>query len=128
MIRIISFEHVDPKRENCWSCEEFKNALIPKATINSEAAPIHIIKRTVRNLADAVSQADQEGVEDLLDDARMDIQELLDPTIGKLELRDYGYTAEDMVPLRKEAALDYHRMGSKIYCLGSDGSKGEYAS
>ena len=33
-----------------------------------------------------------------------------------------------MVPLRKEAALDYHRMGSKIYCLGSDGSKGEYAS
>ena len=45
-----------------------------------------------------------------------------------LELRDYGYTAEDMVPLRKEAALDYHRMGSKIYCLGSDGGKGEYAS
>ena len=64
----------------------------------------------------------------LLDDAKMDIQDLPDPTIGKLELRDYGYTAEDMVPLRKEAALDYHRMGSKIYCLGSDGSKGEYAS
>lgn len=58
----------------------------------------------------------------------MDIQDLPDPTIGKLELRDYGYTAEDMVPLRKEAALDYHRMGSKIYCLGSDGGKGEYAS
>lgn len=48
----------------------------------------------------------------------MDIQDLPDPTIGKLELRDYGYTAEDMVPLRKAAALDYHRMGSKIYCLG----------
>ena len=58
----------------------------------------------------------------------MDIQELPDPTIGKLELRDYGYTAEDMVPLRKEAALHHHRMGSKIYCLGNDGSKGEYAS
>lgn len=86
------------------------------------------VRTLVRNLADAVSRADQVGVEDLLDDARMDIQELPDPTIGKLELRDYGYTAEDMVPLRKEAALDYHRMGSKIYCLGSDGSKGEYAS
>ena len=46
----------------------------------------------------------------MLDDARMDIQELPDPTIGKLELRDYGYMEEDMVPLRKEAALDYHRM------------------
>ena len=86
------------------------------------------VRTLVRNLADALSQADEEGVEDLLDDARMDIQELPDPTIGKLELRDYGYTAEDMVPLRKEAALDYHRMGSKIYCLGSDGGKGEYAS
>lgn len=32
----------------------------------------------------------------------MDIQDLPDPTIGKLELRDYGYTAEDMVPLRKK--------------------------
>ena len=42
----------------------------------------------------------------------MDIQDLPDPTIGKLELRDYGYAADDMVPLRKEAALDYHRMGS----------------
>ena len=86
------------------------------------------VKTLIRNLEDAITQADEEGVEDLLDDASMDIQELPDPTIGKLELRDYGYTAEDMVPLRKEAALDYHRMGSKIYCLGTDGSKGEYAS
>lgn len=86
------------------------------------------VKTLIRNLEDAITQADEEGVEDLLDDASMDIQELPDPTIGKLELRDYGYMTEDMVPLRKEAALDYHRMGSKIYCLGSDGSKGEYAS
>ena len=86
------------------------------------------VRTLIRNLADAFSQADEEGVEDFLDDASMDIQELPDPTIGKLELRDYGYTEEDMVPLRKEAALDYHRMGSKIYCLGTDGSKGEYAS
>lgn len=72
------------------------------------------VRTLVRNLADAVIQADEEGVEDLLDDARMDIQDLPDPTIGKLELRDYGYTAEDMVPLRKEAALDYHRMQNHV--------------
>ena len=86
------------------------------------------VRTLVRNLADAVNRSDEDRVEELLDDAQMDIQDLPDPTIGKLELRDYGYTAEDMVPLRKAAALDYHRMGSKIYCLGSDGSKGEYAS
>ena len=62
------------------------------------------VRTLVRNLADALSKADEESVEDLLDDARMDIQDLPDPTIGKLELRDYGYQAEDMVPLRKEAA------------------------
>ena len=67
------------------------------------------VRALVRNLQSS-EQADSEGVEDLLDDARMDIQELPDPTIGKLELRDYGYMEEDMVPLRKEAALDYHRM------------------
>lgn len=86
------------------------------------------VRTLVRNLTDAINQADEDKVEELLDDAKMDIQDLPDPTVGKLELRDYGYTAEDMVPLRKEVALDYHRMGSKIYCLGSDGSKGEYAS
>ena len=102
---------------------DVKEQIFEYANLIGEEEKVRIL---VRNLADAVSQADQEGVEDLLDDARMDIQELLDPTIGKLELRDYGYTAEDMVPLRKEAALDYHRMGSKIYCLGSDGGKGEY--
>ena len=42
------------------------------------------VRTLVRNLADAVIQADEEGVEDLLDDARMDIQDLPDPTIGKL--------------------------------------------
>ena len=48
------------------------------------------VRTLIRNLADAFSQADEEGVEDLLDDASMDIQELPDPTIGKLEVRDYG--------------------------------------
>ena len=86
------------------------------------------VRTLVKNLTDAINQADEDKVEEFLDDAKIDIQDLPDPTIGKLELRDYGYTAEDMVPLRKEAALDYHRMGSKIYCLGSDGGKGEYAS
>ena len=61
------------------------------------------VRTLVRNLAD------EDKVEELLDDAKMDIQDLPDPTIGKLELRDYGYTAEDMVPLRKAARK--HREG-----------------
>ena len=69
------------------------------------------VRTLVRSLTDAINQADEDRVEKLLDDAKMDIQDLPDPTIGKLELRDYGYTAEDMVPLRKAAALDYSQNG-----------------
>ena len=43
-----------------------------------------------------IRDRDEDRVEELLDDAKMDIQDLPDPTIGKLELRDYGYTAEDL--------------------------------
>ena len=86
------------------------------------------VRKLVRDLAYAISESQEEKVKDLLYDARQEIQELPDPTVGKLELIDYGYTADNMVPLRKEAALEYHRTGSKIYCLGSDGSQGEYAS
>ena len=64
------------------------------------------VRTLVKNLTDAINQADEDKVEELLDDAKMDIQDLPDPTIGKLELRDYGYKAEDMVPLRKEVAYN----------------------
>ena len=86
------------------------------------------VRGLVRNLARATEQSNEEQVQDLLYGAEMEIRELPDETIGRLELLDYGYTADDMVPLRKEAALEYHRTGSKIYCLGTDGTKGEYAS
>ena len=52
------------------------------------------VRTLVKNLTDAINQADEDKVEELLDDAKMDIQDLPDPTIGKLELRDYGYTAD----------------------------------
>lgn len=86
------------------------------------------VRSLVRNLARATEALQEERVNDILYGAEMEIQDLPDETIGRLELLDYGYTADDMVPLRKEAALEYHRTGSKIYCLESDGSKGEYAS
>ena len=47
------------------------------------------VRTLVKNLIDAINQVDEDKVEELLDDAKMDIQDLPDPTIGKLELRDY---------------------------------------
>ena len=39
------------------------------------------VRTLVRNLADAVNRSDEDRVEELLDDAQMDIQDLPDPTI-----------------------------------------------
>ena len=42
------------------------------------------VRKLVRDLADAISESQEEKVEDLLYDARQEIQELPDPTVGKL--------------------------------------------
>ena len=62
------------------------------------------VRTLVRNLTDAINQADEDQVEELLDDAKMDIQDLPDPTIGKLELRDYGYTADDIDVYKRQVS------------------------
>ena len=48
--------------------------------------------------------------------------------IGLSEMHDYGYRKDDVLPLMKEAALEWHRAGEKIYPLFSDGTAGEFAS
>lgn len=50
-------------------------------------------------------------LEELLDDAKMDIQDLPDPTIGKLELRDYGYTARGYGTAQKRSSLGLSQNG-----------------
>ena len=62
----------------CGIGQHVKEQLFEYANLIGEEEKVRTL---VRNLADAVIQADEEGVEDLLDDARMDIQDLPDPTI-----------------------------------------------
>lgn len=88
----------------------------------------YLIRKLVRSLAEAVRSSDAEKVEELLDDARAEIQSFPDSTIGMAEMRGYGYTNDDMYPLRRQEALELHRVGEKIFCLQPDGSIGEYAS
>lgn len=55
------------------------------------------VRTLVRNLADAVNRSDEDRVEELLDDAQMDIQDL-QTNHRQAGTSGYGYTAEDMVP------------------------------
>ena len=82
----------------------------------------------VNGLVAALAEDDKEEANRLMYDAQEKIENLPDRMIGLSEMHDYGYRKDDMLPLMKEAALEWHRAGEKIYPLFSDGTAGEFAS
>lgn len=80
------------------------------------------------NLAAAVAAENTEEINRLMWDAEEKIESLPDGMIGLSEMHDYGYRKDDMLPLMKDAALEWHRAGEKIYPLFSNGTAGEFAS
>ena len=82
----------------------------------------------VNGLAAALAEDDKEEVNRLMYNAQEKIENLPDGMIGLSEMYDYGYRKDDVLPLMKEAALEWHRAGEKIYPLFSDGTAGEFAS
>lgn len=55
-------------------------------------------------------------------------EDLPDPMITITEMHEYGYQKPDMLPLTKASALEWHRLGEKIYPLFPDGTAGDFAS
>ena len=47
---------------------------------------------------------------------------------NKIRMHDYGYLHDDVFPLTKEGAREWHRLGEKIYPLFRDGTAGDYVS
>ena len=113
------------QRENILFTEEQKEQVLEYAAMTGDD---YDIRKMVRDLANAVRSSDEEKVDEILRDAREEIDEFPDRSVGMAELKGYGYTADDMFPLRQEMALELHRVGEKVYCLQSDGSHGDYAS
>lgn len=82
----------------------------------------------VNGLVAALAEDDKEEANRLMYEAQEKIENLPDRMIGLSEMHDYGYRKDDMLPLMKEAALEWHRAGEKIYPLFSDETAGEFAS
>ena len=82
----------------------------------------------VNGLAAALAEDDKEEVNRLMYDVQEKIENLPDGMIGLSEMHDYGYLKDDVLPLTKEGAREWHRAGEKIYPLFSDGTAGEFAS
>lgn len=113
------------QRENILFTEEQKEQVLEYAAMTGDD---YDIRKVIRDLADAVRFSDEEKVDEILRDAREEIDEFPDRSVGMAELKGYGYTADDMFPLRQEMALELHRVGEKVYCLQSEGTHGNYAS
>ena len=82
----------------------------------------------VNGLAAALAEDDKEEVNRLMYDAQEKIENLPDGMIGLSEMHDYGYRKDDVVPLTKEGAREWHRLGERIYPLFRDGTAGDYVS
>lgn len=56
-------------------------------------------------------------------DAQAEIDALPDPMIGLSEMREYGYTSNEMLPLTQEKALELFDHDLPVYLLHNDGSE-----
>ena len=80
------------------------------------------------NLAAAVAAENTEEVNRLMWEAEEKIENLPDGMIGLSEMHEYGYLKDDVLPLTKEGAREWHRLGERIYPLFQDGTVGDFAS
>ena len=78
----------------------------------------------VNGLAAALAEDDKEEANRLMYDAQEKIENLPDGMIGLSEMHDYGYLHDDVLPLTKEGAREWHRLGERIYPLFRDGTAG----
>ena len=80
------------------------------------------------NLAAAVVAENTEEINRLMWEAEEKIENLPDGMIGLSEMHEYGYLKDDVLPLTKEGAREWHRLGERIYPLFQDGTAGNFAS
>ena len=80
------------------------------------------------NLAAAVAAENTEEINRLMWEAEEKIESLPDGIIGLSEMHEYGYLKDDVLPLTKEGAREWHRLGERIYPLFQDGTAGDFAS
>ena len=80
------------------------------------------------NLAAAVAAENTEEINRLMWEAEEKIESLPDGMIGLSEMHEYGYLKDDVLPLTKEGAREWHRQGERIYPLFQDGTAGDFAS
>ena len=115
----------DKEQEKTIFDDEQRNLIVNFAfKLDDRAAT----EELVSGLAVALAEDDKEEVNRLMYDAQEKIENLPDGMIGLSEMHDYGYRKDDVLPLKKEGAREWHRLGERIYPLFQDGTAGDFAS
>ena len=115
----------DKEQEKTIFDDEQRNLIVNFAfKLDDRAA----MEELVNGLAAALAEDDKEEVNRLMYDAQEKIENLPDGMIGLSEMHDYGYLNDDVLPLTKEGAREWHRLGERIYPLFRDGTAGDYVS
>ena len=115
----------DKEQEKTIFDDEQRNLIVNFAfKLDDRAAT----EELVNGLAAALAEDDKEEANRLMYDAQEKIENLPDGMIGLSEMHDYGYRKDDVLPLTKEGAREWHRLGEKIYPLFRDGTAGDYVS
>lgn len=80
-------------------------------------------KELVKKLAEATENPEAHNIREIMEDAQAEIDFLPDNQIGFMQMHEYGYRNDLVLPLTMERAVALHNAGLNIYSLNKDGSR-----
>lgn len=80
-------------------------------------------RELVKKLAEATKNPEAQNIQEIMEDAQAEIDFLPDNQIGLMQMHEYGYRNDLVLPLTMERAVALHNAGLNIYSLNKDGSR-----
>ncbi len=80
-------------------------------------------RELVNKLAEAVENPEEHNIREIMEDAQAEIDFLPDNQIGLMQMHEFGYRNDSVLPLKVERAVALHNAGLNIYSLNKDGSR-----
>lgn len=79
-------------------------------------------KELIEDLVKAAESLETRDVREIMEDAQAEIDALPDNNIGLMQMHEFGYRNDSVLPLTMERAVALHHAGLHIYNLHEDGS------
>ena len=77
----------------------------------------------VNKLAEATENPETNHIQEIMEDAQAEIDFLPDNQVGLMQMHEFGYRNDSVLPLKVERAVALYNAGLNIYSLNKDGSR-----